>query len=165
MPTSSITVNDTDKFGQSRKVRALTWRFDDTQAAKVNWEKFDPRDFADVALDYKVDPAVADWTADEPQMSGGASAAKPPSACDMLMFSANAMFIRATTFCRKDYMDSPEGLAALAAARQCSLDDKSMEQKAKAAMLTLDQIARQKGRAAVCPFVDQVAREVRAKMN
>lgn len=161
-----MTIDYSDKFGQQKKLQAITWRFNSEQAAKVNWEKFDPRNFADVALNYDVKPSVSGWVSDEPQMGDGVKSAPSKAAgCDMLLFSANAMFIRATTFCKKDYMDSPEGLAALEGAKKCSLDEKAMEQKAKAAMLTLDQIAQRKGRAAVCPFVEQIAREVRAKSN
>jgi len=162
----SMTIAYADKFGQERKFQALTWRFNAEQAAKVNWEKFDPRDFADVALDYEVKPSVSGWVAEEPQLNdGGKDSSSKATGCDMLLFNANAMFIRATTFCKKDYIDSPEGLAALNGAKKCPLNEKVMEQKAKAAMLTLDQIAQRKGRAAVCPFVDQVAREVHAKMD
>jgi hypothetical protein len=37
----SITVDYLDKFGQDRMFEALTWRFNNEQAAKINWEKFD----------------------------------------------------------------------------------------------------------------------------
>ena len=162
----SFTVAYPDKFGQTRSFEALTWRFNNEQAAKVNWEKFDPRDFQEIALDYSIKPKATSWFSDEPKMGGDSpTPASAASACDPLFFNANAMFIRATTFCRKDYMDSPEGLAALEGARKCQMSEAEMKAKTSSAMLTLDKIARQRGKAAVCPFVEEVAREVRAKMQ
>ena len=153
-----------DKFGQDRNFEAVTWRFNDAQSAKVNWSKFDARDFQDIALDYHVSPAVTTWAADEPSMNDKPAApAESADTCDMVLFNANAIFIRATTFCKKDYMDSPEGLAALAGARKCSMSEKELKSKAGSAMLTLDKIARTRGKSAVCPFVEEVAHQIAAR--
>jgi hypothetical protein len=160
----SITVDYLDKFGQDRMFEALTWRFNNEQAAKINWEKFDPRDFNEVALEYDLKPQLMDWYSDEPQMSGATPAA-PSESCDIFLFNANAIFIRATTFCKKDYMDSEEGLAALEGAKRCPMSDSDMKVKARSATLSLDNIAKRQGRAAVCQFVETIAHEVRREMR
>ena len=130
----------------------------------MNWSKFDALNFNEIALDYNLKPAITSWTSDEPSMNDNKPApAQSGDTCDMVLFNANAIFIRATSFCRKDYMDSQEGLAALAGARKCSMSEKEMKAKAGSAMLTLDKIARTRGKGAVCPFVEEVAHEVRAR--
>ena len=163
----SISISYLDKFGQDRNFEAVTWRFNDEQAAKVSWDKIDPRDFRDIALDYKVMPQVITWVSYEPSMTEGNQAPTDAATdeCDMFFFSANAMFIRATTFCQKNYMDSAEGLAALAGARKCHMPESEMRAKAKSAMMILDKIAREKGRASVCNFVEALAQEVQSKMH
>ena len=162
----SVTISYADKYGQDRTFEALTWRFNAETAAKVNWQKFNPRNFADIALDYKISDQATKWVSDEPSF-----AARPQSVpdaadvCDPFMFNANAIFIRATTYCKKDFMDSPEGLEALEGAKKCRMPEAQMKEKAMAAMQSLDTIARQQGRSAVCPFVEAIAREVRQKTH
>ena len=97
----SLSISYNDKFGQPKTLQAVTWKFNNEQSRKVNWEKFNPRDFADVALDYNLNPALTEWVSSEPRMGGDKPAAA--NECDMFLFNANAVFIRATTFCRKNW--------------------------------------------------------------
>ncbi len=159
----SLSVAYPDKFGQVKSIKVVTWKFNNQQSHKINWEKFDPKDFNEIALDYHLNQDVETWIADEPQMEPNKQPTQTDD-CDMYMFKANAIFIRATTFCRKDYMDSKAGYAALAGARKCaaSIGDDIKPQVA-ATMQLLDRMVRQRGRAAACAMVEDIARNVNAK--
>jgi hypothetical protein len=160
----SLSVEYTDKFGQSKSLRALNWRFNNEQSHKINWEKFDPRNFHDVALDYELSKETQAWTSDEPDMATDKKPAKADD-CDMYMFKANAIFIRATTFCSKNYMDSKAGYAALDEARRCaaSMPEEDMEPQVKAAMESVDRMVRQRGRAAACAMIENIAQNINRK--
>lgn len=154
-----ISINYLDKFGQPKVLDAVTWKFDQKRSSEVNWEKIDPKDFQEIAIDYKFGPQVSEWTADEP--SFGTPTQTNPQ-CDMRLIRANAIFIRATTYCKKDYMDSPAGYYALAMSRQCAVN--MTEDKINNSFLTaaneVDAVAKKGGRAGACRFVDQVEHEV-----
>jgi hypothetical protein len=138
----------------------ISWRFTREKAKKVVWDKVDPRDFTEVAIDYKVSPAVTAWLSDEPSMTGEPSPSSSAS-CDMRFFRANAIFIRAATHCKKNYMDSPAGYYALAMTRQCAdLGEEKTLSLAREAMEELDRVAKRRGKAAACQWVDGVEREV-----
>ena len=162
----SITVTYDDKFGASQKLTAVTWKFDEDTNKKMVWEKFDASNFADVAIDYKISPQAASWLSDEPSMSGEKSGGTP-STCQLDMLNANAAFIRATTYCKKDYMDTQAGAYALSMSRQCA-QSMSNAQIKDAFMKTANQIdsmAKKKGITAVCHFMDGLEREINRKAN
>lgn len=149
-----------DKFGAGKEMALLTWRFDQSVNAKVNWDKIDPRAFGEVALDYKISSDAMQWMSDEPSL--GQPKQPKLNSCDPSMLRANAIFIRATTHCtRKNYMDSPAGYYALAISRQCaSLGEEQLKSATKAAMMELDDVVRRKGRGEGCRWVDAVERDV-----
>jgi hypothetical protein len=155
----AISIIYIDKLGQQRVLEAVTWQFTQKRASEVDWKKIDPRDFADIALDYKFGPQVSEWTSGEPSFV-------PPStsslSCDMRFIRANSIFIRASTYCAKDYMDSPAGYYVLAMSRQCAHG--MTEEKMKAAFMSaareIDDAAKKGGKAGACRFVDQVEREI-----
>jgi hypothetical protein len=161
----AINASYSDKFGQQQTLTAVAWKFSRERAKQIVWEKFDPRNFAEVAIDYKITSDAANWISDEPNMAGGQSGTS--AQCPMPFLRANAIFIRATTYCAKNYMDSRAGYYALAAARQCiSLGEARMMASAKEAMQELDRLAKQRGKVAACRWVDEVEREVlRAALN
>ncbi|WP_349958083.1 hypothetical protein [Rhizobium sp. ZPR3] len=162
----SITVTYDDKFGASQKLTAVTWKFDDSTNKKMVWEKFDARNFADVAIDYKVSPDAVSWLSDEPSMSDEKNGTTEPT-CQLDMLNANAAFIRATTYCKKDYMDTPAGVYALSMSRPCAQSMTEAQIK-DAFMKTADQIdnlAKAKGRVAVCKWMDGLEREVKRQIN
>jgi hypothetical protein len=148
-----------DKFGQPKVLDAVTWKFDQKRSSEVNWEKIDPKNFQEIAIDYKLGPQVSEWTADEP--SFGIPTQTIPQ-CDMSLIRANAIFIRATTYCKKGYMDSPAGYYALAMSRQCAVNmtEDKINESFVAAASEVDAVAKKGGRAGACRFVDQVEREV-----
>ena len=81
--------------------------------------------------------------------------------CEMLFVEANATFIRATVHCKRNYMDTPAGFYALAMARQCkSLREDELSKAGMAAMVKLDEIAKQKGKAAACKWVDDLEKSI-----
>ena len=100
----SIVAKFNDKFGNPKEIVAATWKFDQNTNEKVNWDKIDPRDFAEIAVDFKISPAAMSWVSDEPSMIGNRDS-KAHSDCQMEMLKANAIFIRAITYCSKNYMD------------------------------------------------------------
>jgi hypothetical protein len=154
-----ISINYLDKFGQPKVLDAVTWKFDQKRSSEVNWEKIDPKNFQEIAIDYKLGPQVSEWTADEP--SFGTPTQTIPQ-CDMSLIRANAIFIRATTYCKKGYMDSPAGYYALAMSRQCAVNmtEDKINESFVAAASEVDAVAKKGGRAGACRFVDQVEREV-----
>jgi hypothetical protein len=155
----AISITYIDKLGQPKVLEAVTWQFTQKRASEVNWEKIDPKNFSDIALDYKFGPQVSEWTAGEPSFGPPST---PSASCDMRFLRANSIFIRATTYCAKDYMDSPAGYYALAMSRQCA--QVMTEEKIKAAFMfaakEMDDAAKKGGKAGACRFVDQVEREV-----
>jgi hypothetical protein len=155
----AISISYIDKLGQPKVLEAVTWQFTQKRASEVNWEKIDPRNFNEIALDYKFGPQVSEWTAGEPSFGPPST---PSASCDMRFVRANSIFIRATTYCAKDYMDSPAGYYALAMSRQCAQD--MTEEKIKTAFMSaakeIDDAAKKGGKAGACRFVDQVEREI-----
>jgi hypothetical protein len=163
----SISARYVDKFGQNKEFPALTWKFSQVQNEKVNWDKIDPRDFGEIAIDLKASPDAMAWMSDEPGMEDKKNSSDASGACDSGMLRANAIFIRATTYCRKNYMDSPAGYYALAMSRQCkNLAENELKAISLEAMKKVDAAARRYGRAGACRFVDEVEQQVlRAVIN
>jgi hypothetical protein len=91
-------------------------------------------------------------------------AGAPPAfaKCDHLFFRANAIFVRAVTYCAKNFMDSPAGYYALARAKECysGLGQQKVRELAKKAMLELDGVAKQRGKNAACNWVDGIEKAV-----
>lgn len=158
-----IDIKSFDKFGQARNYPAVSWRFNRSQADKVAWDTIDPRNFQDIAVEYKISAAMDDWISGEPSM-GGVKSAKSEvgaSGCDERFLRANAIFIRATTFCKKNYMDSRAGYYALAMFKQCKGIPKSeMMPKIVRAMEELNGMVKQKGSSVACRWVDEIERSV-----
>ena len=81
--------------------------------------------------------------------------------CEKHLIEANATFIRATVHCKRNYMDTPAGYYALAMSKQCNhLSEGEFLAIAKTAMLRLDEMVKQKGRAAACKFVDKLEKSL-----
>ncbi len=161
----SINAKYLDKFGQPKKITVMSWRFTSELNAKIDWDKIDPRDFLELALDPKILPEANDWMSDEPSLEQQ-PAPRTAIACDAEMFMANAIFLRATTYCTKDYMDSEAGYYALKKAKECGLSEEAIRKTFMVAVKRLDEISRKHGRAAVCEFVDSVElRVLRAARN
>ena len=155
----AISITYIDKLGQSKALDAVTWQFSQKRASEVNWEKIDPKDFSDIALDYKFGPQVSEWTAGEPSLSPPSG---PHASCDVQFLRANSIFMRAPTYCTKDYLDSPSGYYALAMSRQCgqAMTEEQVKTVFMSAAKEIDTAARKGGKAGACRFVDQVEREV-----
>ena len=155
----SISVNYSDSLGQARTLEAITWKFTQKRASEVNWIKIDPKNFADVALQYKFSENVSDWIAGEPSLEENRA---PNGNCDEKFLRANAIFVRATSYCAKDYMDSPEAYYALAMSRQCVqiLSDVQIKSAFLSATKEIDEIAKKNGRVGACRFVEQIKREI-----
>jgi hypothetical protein len=49
----SITAKYDDKFGKTQEMTVVTWKFDQNTNEKVVWDDIDPRDFGQIAVDYK----------------------------------------------------------------------------------------------------------------
>jgi hypothetical protein len=148
-----------DKFGQPKEIPVMSWRFTGEQNAKIDWDKIDLRDFTELALDFKILPEASAWMADEPGLDPH-PAQSPTSACDTQMFMANAMFIRATTYCKKDYMDSDAGYYALKKAKECGISEEASNKMFMAGAKRLDDISRKQGQVAVCRFVESIEQQV-----
>lgn len=155
----AISIKYLDKLGQPKVLDTVTWKFTQERASEINWEKIDPRDFQDIALDYKFGTQVSEWTAGEPNFNPPMPSA---ASCDMRFMRANAIFIRATTFCKKNYMDSPAGYYSLAMSRQCSanMTEEEIKLSFKSAAQEVDNAAKKGGKVGACRFVDQVEQEV-----
>ena len=152
-----------DNFGGSRVVSAITWTFTRQQANKVKWDTFDPREFHEVALNYRIADEMDYWTAGEPKLANStpSTAQAPTSNCDEQFLRANAVFIRASTYCSKDYMDTPAGMYALEKSRQCSnLPEAQMLSTVKAAMMELDQIVARKRVGSACRYIGELELQV-----
>jgi hypothetical protein len=87
-----------------------------------------------------VRPHIQEWIADEPSMSDGNVRPQADASCDMRFVRLNAIFIRATTFCSTNYMDSTAGYYALERTKQCvgSMQKDTLTAKIKPFMLELD---------------------------
>jgi hypothetical protein len=82
--------------------------------------------------------------------------------CEKQFLEANAIFIRATTHCKRNYMDSPVGYYALAMSRQCKdLKEEELMTIAKSAMQRLDKIADERGKPGACKWVDDLEKAIR----
>ena len=163
----TIAIKYFDKIGQQKISSAVSWEFTREKFVKVNWNNFDPRNFTDVAIDYKISPEIPDWYSDEPKMANISSPA-PSASCDQPFLRANAIFIRATTYCPKDYMDSRAGYYALAMSRHCAagINEDRLKSVGRSAMQELDAVVRQRGKRAACRWVDDVERDIeRAVVN
>ncbi len=146
----AISITYIDKQGQPKVLEAATWQFTQKRSSEVNWQKIDPRNFSDIALDYKFGPQVSEWTADEP---GFGPSSRPSAICDMRFVRANSIFIRATAYCAKDYMDSPPGYYALAMSRQCTQD--TTEEQIKTAFVSASkEVADAAKKGGKLPFAD-----------
>ncbi|WP_156898202.1 hypothetical protein [Methylocapsa acidiphila] len=161
----SINAKYDDIYGKTQDMTVVTWKFDQTTNGKVVWENFDPRDFARIAIDYKITPEAMSWLSDEPSMAEKKSS-DDQKICQPDMLKANAVFIRATTYCSKNYMDSPAGYYALAMSRQCakSMGEETLKAITTDAMKQLDGLARQRGRVGACRWVQDVERNVLRKV-
>jgi len=81
--------------------------------------------------------------------------------CDMALFRANAIFIRAVAHCPKNFMDSAAGYRGLAGARQCASHGAAeIKSSAMAAMEELERVVRERGKAAGSRWVDEIERQV-----
>lgn len=165
----SISARYEDKFGKPQELIVAMWKFDQSTNKKVDWDKIDPRNFAKIAIDYKVTPEAMSWLSDEPSMAGGSNKKdqRGEGNCQLDMLKANAIFIRAVTYCAKNYMDSPAGYYALAVSKQCaqSLDEDKLEAIATDAMRQLDTVVKQKGRTQACHWVERIEKEVRRSVT
>lgn len=152
----SIDVKALDKFGNEQIYPVATWQFDKALGDKVSWEKFDPRDFQSIALNYRISDKITAWISDEPPFGHSNNEQKDNNnaGCDVKFLKANATFIRATTYCQRDFMDSPAGYYALAMSRQCNgMPEAEVRAVTMKAMKELDRIAKSKGVKAACTFV------------
>lgn len=158
-----ISINANDKFGQPREYPALSWRFTKAQSAKVAWQTYDPKNFQDIAIDYRIRPEINEWIADEPSMNGPPTAATRDASprCDERFLEANAIFIRATTYCKKNYMDTRAGYFALEKSRHCvGLPEAELMPKIQSAMQKLDSIVKSKGKQFGCRWVGDIEQSV-----
>jgi hypothetical protein len=82
--------------------------------------------------------------------------------CNTKFIRASAIFIRATTYCRRDYMDSAAGYYALSESRHCAsvVSESELMSLTGSAMKELDRIVKQRGKAGACQWVDGIEREV-----
>jgi len=159
-----INIQAPDLYGRIQQLPAISWKFTKQQADQINWEKFDPRDFSKIAINYTIAPGMKAWISDEPDMANQAQplASESIAGCDESFVRANAIFIRATaTYCKKNYMDGPAGLHALAMTRQCiNLGKSELESISRSAMEELDRVVNQRGKTAACQWVDRIEQEV-----
>jgi len=143
-----------------------TWRFTEDRDKQVNWDHIDPKDFVDIALNYQITPEAVAWTSDEPSLTDNQNSSSKDN-CQENFIRANAIFIRASTYCRKDYMDTPAGFYALAESRHCFVlrPEAKMTSLARSAMLELDSVVKTTGRAAACRWVDNIERDIAANID
>ena len=82
--------------------------------------------------------------------------------CDMAMFRANAIFIRATAHCEKNFMDTPAGHHALAISKQCAsnMSGEEIKKRSQEGFKELDEVARKSGRNGACRWVDDLERRL-----
>jgi hypothetical protein len=167
--TFAIAVKSFDNFGQSHVYPAVSWKFNRAQNAKVAWDHTDPKNFQDIALEYSIAGEMKTWLVGEPSMTNGdnsPSGSGDSPSCDEQFLRANAIFVRASAFCKKDYMDTPAGYYALAMSKKCTpLGEKSLTPKIRSAMAELDAMIRQKGAPDGCRWVDELERTVIKSMS
>ena len=84
------------------------------------------------------------------------------NSCKLSFLRANAIFIRASTYCPKDYLDDNAGYYALAQSKlyAASLSEKELMTLARRAMQELDRVVKERGKRSACRWVDQIEREV-----
>jgi hypothetical protein len=89
--------------------------------------------------------------ADEPSMAENGDKTNN-KLCDRAFLRANAIFIRAATYCPKNYMDSQAGYHALAQSRLCSgfLSEDELRASTGKAMLELDRVVKERGKRSAC---------------
>lgn len=153
-------------LSRKQTIHGISWEFTKERADRVDWDHIDPKDFMEIAVKYNISSDVSSWVADEPSMAE--KNGKKNNSCDPSFLRANAIFIRATTYCTKDYMDSPAGYYALAESRLCSgsLTEDELMASTGRAMKELDRIVKERGKRSACLWVDQIANEVsRAAAN
>jgi|SRR5271166_1696473 len=114
-----------------------------------------------IAVKYNFSPDVSAWVADEPSMAENGNKTNN-KLCDRAFLRANAIFIRAATYCPKNYMDSPAGYYALAQSRLCSgfLSEDELRASTGKAMLELDRVVKERGKRSACLWVDQIESEI-----
>lgn len=157
-----IEIKAQDLYGNTSQLPAISWNFNRVQSNRVVWDKIDPKDFPEIALNYRYSEYMAAWVSTEPSMSGttGSKQELPP-ACDDKYLKYNAIFTRATVFCGKDYMDSRAGYSALAMSRGCfRLDVFGAVTKMRASIEEFDNLAQERGKAFACRWVDEIQKSV-----
>ena len=82
--------------------------------------KIDPGNFADLALGLKFLPEAYARMSDERSLEHHSAQATTLAYNDET-FMADAIFVRATSYCTKDYMHSKGGYYALKKAKECEL--------------------------------------------
>ncbi len=162
----AINVSYSDTLGQERTMPIATWRFTEDRDKQVNWDHIDPKDFVEIALNYQITAEAVAWTSDEPSLTDNQNSSSKDN-CQENFIRANAIFIRASTYCRKDYMDTPAGFYALAESRHCFVlrPEAKMTSLARSAMLELDCVVKTTGRAAACRWVDNIERDIAANID
>lgn len=150
-----------DALGKKQTIHGVSWLFTKQRADQVDWDHIDPKDFMNIAVQYNFSPDISIWIGDEPSMAEKGSKTTNNS-CDLSFLRANAIFIRASTYCRKDYMDSDAGYYALTQSRICSgsLSEKELMALSGRAMHELDHIVKERGKRSACLWVDQIESEV-----
>jgi|GEM_PF-2997063 len=159
-----IRIKSADKYGQDQIQKGLSWEFSTQVASKMNWKQFNPRDFKNVALNYKIDDEITAWISDEPGADGVGSTPKHDNSnsCNEDYAKANAIFIRAASFCKKDYLDTKAGYLALDEAKKCAQQMSEQQQMdfSKNSMLQLDAVVKAKGRTQACEWVESIEQDV-----
>lgn len=84
------------------------------------------------------------------------------NSCNLSFLRANAIFIRASTYCSKDYLDNDAGYYALALSKLCaaSLSEKELMALTRRAMQERDRVVKERGKRSACRWVDQIESEV-----
>ncbi len=149
-----------DIYGSPTDLELVSWTFDETTNKKVNWDKIDPRDFSRFALNYTITPGAMTWISDEPSIL----APDQPDinkTCPMDMLRANAIFVRASTYCATDYMDTKAGAYALEHSKPCRfLSKEKLDEALSSSFRELDLVVKQNGKEAACRWVDDITKQV-----
>jgi hypothetical protein len=150
-----------DTLGKRQTIHGLSWLFTKQRANQVDWDHIDPKDFMNIAVQYNFSPDISTWIGDEPSMAEKGSQTTSNS-CNLSFLRANAIFIRASTYCPKDYLDNDAGYYALAQSKLCaaSLSEKELMALTGRAMQELDRVVKQRGKRSACRWVDQIEGEV-----
>jgi hypothetical protein len=81
--------------------------------------------------------------------------------CDESYLKANAIFIRATVACGKNYMDSQAGYYALAMSKKCNdLSERKLNSIIMNAMKEFDKVSKTKGKKSACRWADELEKTV-----